>query len=149
MTDGGTCVLDFTSGAIGTLHLADGDSASQPFERYTFFGTGRHVSIENGRRVTFQRGIPYDYRTTKSFAPRGRDSGAVTWEAQDSLATLDASSLFTQGFVPELEYFCSCSQRRIAPEHATLEFAQHVLDVYEAALISDRTPVDIPDRREP
>ena len=133
---GGACILEFTSGAIGNLHLADGPRLSQPGERYSFYGAGRRVDIDNCRRVVYQRGIPFDYHRTSSYAPEGLDSGAVVWEAQNSLATLDNNALFTQGFYDELRYFCDCVLAGRSAETGSLEFALEVMRVYEAALLS-------------
>jgi len=57
-------------------------------------------------RITVRRGTPFRYGRTTSFAPDGIDSGAVVWEPQNTLATLENQSLFTQGFYNEMRYFC-------------------------------------------
>lgn len=132
---GGACVLTFASGTVGTLHLADGAPGSQPVERYQFFGDGCHVAIENGLRVTYQRGIPFDYAQTANYAPPGLDHGAVVWEPQSMLATLETKALFTQGIVPEMRYFCDCVLAGRRAARGSLAFALEVMRVYEAALV--------------
>lgn len=141
---GGACVVEFASGAIGNLHLAEGAGSSQPVERYHFFGERCFAMIENGLRVVFQRGIPFRYGETTSFAPPGLDHGAVVWEPQNMLATPENQPLYTQGFLPELQYFCDCVQEKRAPTRGTLEFALQVMRVYEAALLSqgDRVVIE-------
>ncbi|MCX7309594.1 MAG: Gfo/Idh/MocA family oxidoreductase, partial [Afipia sp.] len=67
---GGVCVLEFTNGAIGNFHMASGRNKGQTIERYSFFGDEGHVVIDNGLRVTMQRGIPFDYGKTTSYAPK-------------------------------------------------------------------------------
>lgn len=140
---GGACILEFESGAIGTLHLAEGGNASQPMERYSFYGTLCQVTIENNLRVTFQRGIPFEYGVTTTFAPEGFDSGATVWEPQNMVATLENKALFTQGIVPELRAFCDAVLDDIPVTTGSLEFAFEIMKVYEAALIShgDRVPI--------
>jgi predicted dehydrogenase len=133
---GGTCVLEFASGAIGNLHLAHGANSSQPAETYSFFAEGCSISVENCRRVIYQRGIPFKYGVTTSFAPAGTDSGAVVWEPQNTLATLENMALFTQGMYGEMKYFCDCVLEGKKAERGTLEFALDVMKVYEAALLS-------------
>jgi len=52
-----------------------------------------------------QRGIPFDYSKTKTYAPEGFDDGAIVWEAQTREGTLENKALFTQGIYNELDYF--------------------------------------------
>lgn len=141
---GGACVLEFVSGAIGTLQLADGAPASQPVERYQFFGENCHVTIDNGWRVTLQRAIPFEYGRTTTYAPPGLEHGAVAWEPQNMLATPENNPLHTQGFIPSLDHFCDCVLNDRPPALGDLGFALHVMRVYEAALRStgDRVPVE-------
>lgn len=140
---GGVCVLEFASGAVGTLHLADGAAASQPLERYEFFGDGAHVTIENGLRVVLQRGIPFQYGRTISYVPPGTEHGAIVWEPQNMLATPENHPLYTQGIVGSLQHFCAAVIEGRAPERGDLAAAHHLMRIYEAALLSngDRTPL--------
>lgn len=140
---GSVCVLEFENGCLGTLHLATGAVASQPVERYMFVGRGCHVEIENSLRVTFQRGIPYRYGVTTDYVGDGLDSGAVVWEPQNHLSTLENKALFTQGIYGELKHFLDCVLEKRRPTLGTLEFAYDVMRVYEAGLLSngDRVPL--------
>lgn len=141
---GGAVLLDFVSGAHGTLHLAEGAAVSQPIESYMVIGTGAHLVIDNVERVTLQRGIPFRYGETTSFAPAGEDGGAVVWEPQHHLGTLENKTDFTHGMVPELAYFCDCILSGSQPARGSLEFALHAMRIYEAALASSGTPVALP-----
>ena len=132
--EGGACVLLFKSGAVGNLHLAAGASLSMPAERYAFFGKGGMVTIDNNLRVTWHRGIPFEYGRTTSFAPDGFDHGALYWEPQNSLATLENKAIFTQGFYGEMMHFCECVLAGKPATDGSLEFALHLMKVYEAAL---------------
>ena len=136
----GVCVLEFASGAVGTFSLVS--ARTMPLERYAFWGKW-HVSVENGSRVTVRRGIPFDYRYTTSFAPDGIDSGAVVWEPQYTLATLENKSLFTQGFYNEMRYFCDCALEGRPVQQGSLEFALSLMRVYEAALHSEGCRIEI------
>ncbi|MDX6346794.1 MAG: hypothetical protein QOF84_1584 [Streptomyces sp.] len=140
--DSGILLLRHTNGIVSNLHLAQGVSLSQPFERYIVFGDDRTAEIENSRKVTFQRGIPFGPNTT-SFAPPGIDTGAVTWEAQDGLNTFENKSEFTQGLVGGLEYFFSCVLAGEAPEKVNLDFARQLAQIHEAAILSDSDAVDL------
>ena len=140
---GGVCVLEFASGAIGNFHLAEGGRHGQPIERFSFFGDGCHMTIDNGLRVTLQRGVPFQYGGTTSFIPEGVDSGAVVWEPQNSLATLENKALFTQGFYQETRYFCDQVLTGQPAEKGSLEFALEVMKVYEAGLLSEGNTVEI------
>lgn len=142
---GGVCILEFESGCLGTFHMATGAAASQPIERYVFVGKRCHVEIENSMRVTFQRGIPFQYGATHQYAPMGYDSGAVVWEPQNHLSTLENKALFTQGIYHELMHFCECVIEGRQPTLGTLEFAHEVMKVYEAGLLSGGQRVRLSD----
>lgn len=140
---GGVCVLEFESGAIGNFHLAAGENRGQPIERYSFFGDRCHLVIDNGLRVTLQRGIPFQYGRTTSYAPDGLDSGAIVWEPQNREATLENKALFTQGIYNEMRYFCDCVLEGRAADKGSLEFALQVMKVNEAGLLSGGKRVEI------
>ena len=133
---GGVAVLEFSSGAVGNLHLADGAPGYNTRERYSFIGNGIQVEVENSRRVSVHRGIPFDYAQTISYAPAGLNSGSIVWEPQNNLGTLENQSIFTQGFYGSMRYFCDCVLDGRAAQRGSLEFAQQVMRVYEAALLS-------------
>ncbi len=138
---GGVCVLEFVNGALGNFHLASGGNNSQPLERYSFFGDDCHIVIDNGFRVTLQRGIPFQYGKTTNYVPEGFDSGAVVWEPQNCSATLENKALFTQGMYDEMRYFCDQILAGQPAEKGSLEFALEVMKVYEAALLSNGNEV--------
>jgi predicted dehydrogenase len=133
---GGVCVLEFVSGAIGNFHLAAGSNRGQVIERYAFFGDDAHLVIDNGLRVTLQRGIPFKYGATATYVPEGLDSGAIVWEPQNREGTLENKALFTQGIYDEMLYFCEQALEGEAAEKGSLEFALGVMKVYEAGLMS-------------
>jgi len=139
---GGSCVLEFAGGAIGNMHLAGGVSGA-PMESYRLFGKSCCVTIENCLRVTLQRGIPFEYGRTTSYLLEGTDSGALVWEPQNSLATLENKSLFTQGIYAEMRHFCDAVLEGRPAGKGTLEFALEVMRVYEAALLSEGDRVEI------
>lgn len=140
---GGVCVLEFASGAIGNFHLAAGENRGQPIERYSFFGDRCHLVIDNGLRVTLQRGIPFQYGKTTTYVPDGQDSGAVVWEPQNREATLENKALFTQGIYQEMRYFCDQVIAGKPAEKGSLEFTLQVMKVNEAGLISGGRRIDI------
>jgi predicted dehydrogenase len=139
----GILVLQHVNGIVSNLHLALGAPLSQPFERYIVFGDGKSAEIENSRKVTFQRGIPFDYGDTASFAPTGVGAGAICWEAQDGLNTLENKSEFTQGLHGGLDYFFSCVLAKSPPTKANLEFARQLAQIHEAAILSNSQPIDL------
>ncbi|MFD4867509.1 Gfo/Idh/MocA family protein [Streptomyces sp. NPDC058412] len=130
------CVLRFAGGALGVLQMSENLTMSQPFEQYTLVAEHGTVEILNGSRVTFQRGIPYEYGVTTSFAPEGTDGGLTTWEPQHSRAALENRSDFVQGIHAELDHFCRSVLRGSPATLGTLEFARQVMEVYEAALLA-------------
>lgn len=142
---GGACVFEFRSGVVGNLHLGEGTPISQPFEYYGFFGEDYRVDIENSLLVRYQRGIPFAYGQALSFAPEGFDHGALVWEAQNGLNTLENKALFTQGIYGELLHFCECVLEETAATIGTLEDALAVTQIYEAALSSQGDRVEVGD----
>lgn len=133
---GGACILEYESGAIGNFHMASGRNKGQPIERYSFFGDDGHVVIDNGLRVTMQRGIDFDYGRNTTYLPDGFESGAIVWEPQNREGTLENKALFTQGIYKEMHYFCEKALAGEPAERGSLEFALDVMRVYEAALLS-------------
>jgi len=144
--DAGALLIRHHNGVLSNVHLSHGSPFGQPFERYTFFGEHATAEIDNTRRVTFQRGIPFDYGGTTSFAPEGLDSGAIVWEPQDTFNTLENRSEFTQGLYDELRYFLECVLKNVPPQLGHLEFARQVAAVHQAALLSDNQEIDIKDK---
>jgi predicted dehydrogenase len=142
--DSGVLVLRHVNGVLSNLHLALGAPPSQPFERYTVFGDERSVEVENSRRVRFQRGVPFGPATT-TFAPPGFDEGAVCWEAQDSLSTLECRSDITQGLYDALAHFFWCVRAGQSPTKADLHFARHLAQLHQAAISSDGLPINVGD----
>lgn len=140
---GGVCVLEFASGALGNLHLAEGASHSGPMEHYSVFGHGAHLSIDNTDRVALHRGIPFEYGKTTSFVAGGEDSGTLVWEPQNMLGTLENKSAFTQGTYAEMSHFCECALENKPATRGSLEFALHLMRVYEAGLMSDGARVTV------
>ena len=135
--DGGICVLEFKKGILGNFHLAAGPGHTQPLERYTFFGNKCHAMIENSLKVTFQRGIECDYAEGVTYVPEGLDSGAVVWEPQNGWSMLENKAAFTQGIWGEMQYFCDRILAGEPAEKGSLEFALNLMQVYEAALLSN------------
>lgn len=135
--EGGVLVLQYANGAVGNFHLAHGAPLFQPFERYLFIAGNRSIEIENARKLIYQRGIPFQYATGTSFAGAGLDNGAVVWEAQDGLNTLENKAVFTQGVYAELQHFCESILAGRPATIGTFEFALQIARIYEAALISE------------
>ena len=145
LTEGGegACVLEYDNGAIGTLQLANGAGMALPCERYTVTGRNCAVVIDNGGEVTFRRSIPFDYAHTDLYLPEGIDSGMSVWRPQNAFATLENKALFTQGFYEEMRYFCDSALSGKATELGSLEFARHLMQVYEAAMISEGSRIPL------
>lgn len=140
---GGALVMEFQNGAIGNLHLALGAQNSGPMEHYSVFGQNAHLAVDNTNRVALHRGIPFDYGKTTNFAPPGEDSGTVVWEPQNMLGTLENKSAFTHGTYAGMRHFCDCALENKPATRGTLEFALHLMRVYEAGLISNGQRVEI------
>ncbi len=139
----GAVHLDYANGAIGTFFLAGGAPPGYPVERYDLFGADRVVSIEDSERVVYHRGIPFDYARQRDFTGPGTETGSICWQAEHRLATLENTGLFVQGMFDELYDFCGAVLDNRPVRSADLDFALHVMRIYEAALLSDGEPVGV------
>jgi len=139
----GVVTLQFGSGAIGSFHLAGGAPRGQAIERYEFYGSGQSVVIDNSVKVSYLREIPFVYQSQRNFIGDGLSSGTIQWEANHALATLENKALFVQGIYDELMDFCDAILDERPLQVANLEFARHLMEVYEAALLSNGQPVAI------
>jgi predicted dehydrogenase len=139
----GAVGLQFASGAMGIFHLAGGAPRAQTLERYELFGDGKAISIENSAKISYHRGSPFNYKLQRDFTGPDTDTGTVVWEASHTLATLENKGLFIQGIYDELLDFCEAVLDNRPLRIANLEFALHVMQVYEAALVGHGQPVKI------
>jgi len=137
---GGTVILNFANGTIGTLHLADGMRGA--CERYSFYSENYHIVIDDCRKISLHRGS-IDYVQTTDYTSQENSLGSLMWESQNGLATLENKAIFSQGFYSELLYFCNCILNGKMPTIGTLEFAKDVMLVYESALLSQGNVVEI------
>ena len=140
---GTTVFFRFANGATGTLHAIGGRPTGIVRERYELFGDSRSIVVDDCTRVILRRGIPFDYETTRDYTSSEADSGDVTWEPRHSLATLENKALFVQGIFDELLDFCMAILEQRPLRTANLEFALHLMRVYEASLISTGEPVAV------
>lgn len=125
--------IHFTSGAIGSLLLAQGQSGLSPLERTEIIGEGANVVVENNLRVTYYRpgDPPGTYGQTPSFY--GDDeSGPLRWEPEFSLGQLYNKGLFLLGYVPEIAAFCDAVLNETPLEYGNLGDALEIMRVYEA-----------------
>ncbi|MGH2347630.1 MAG: Gfo/Idh/MocA family protein, partial [Chloroflexota bacterium] len=143
MEAAGAVYLHYVNGAVGVFHLAPAALSGYPVERYELYGSRHAISIENSSRVAYHRGIPFVYAETHDFTSPGLDSGSVVWEIEHRLATLENKALFIQGVFDELFDFCLAVLDRRPLRTTDLEFALHIMRIYEAALVSEGQPVEI------
>jgi predicted dehydrogenase len=139
----GVVYLQFANGACGVFHLAGGSPALHAGERYDLYGEERVISIENSTKIAYHRGVPFDYQSQQDFTAPGTDFGSVVWEASHRQSTLENKAIFIQGIFDELLDFCDAVLEGRQPAIGTLEFALHVMQVYEAGLLSEGQPVTI------
>lgn len=136
LTGSSVASLRFSSGAVGTLHLAAGIASTSPLERVEVVGRDANVVVENGVRVTYYRPGADDrfllqyadgasYVVDDAVAP-------LTWEPEFSLGGLSTNSLFTLGYVPEVIHFCESVLSGKPPCKGTLENALAIMQLYEA-----------------
>lgn len=140
---GAAVMLEYSSGVLGIMHFGAWGGYSSATERYTLTGAQGAIIIDNTTRLSLHRGIPFEYSRTTSFAPSGIDSGAVVWESQNRLATLENNSFFVQGMYDEMLYFCNHVLSGENPEIGSLDFALEIMKIYEAGLLSQGERISI------
>ena len=86
---------------------------------------------------------PLDYRSQQDFTGPSTDFGSVGWEASHLQSTFENQAVFIQGIFHELIDFCDAVLEGCQPVVGTLEFDLHVMQVYEAALLSGGLAVTI------
>lgn len=149
---GGFIVLHYPSGAVGCLHMAEGQARSGPLERYEVVCENGHMVLDNNvRLMVYRPGYPYDYRGGTSFTAGDEDVAALLYEPQNTLSTLENKAIFLQGFVQELDHFVTSCLNKKSPTRGTLEFARAVMECYEAGLLSQGKLVrlsDLPSNRK-
>ena len=143
---GGFVALHYPSGAVGCLHMTEGQARSGPMERYEVVCEKGHMVLDNNVRLTVYRpGYPFDYRSGSDFAAGDEDVAALVYEPQNTLSTLENKAIFLQGFVQELDHFVDACLHNRAPTRGTLEFARAVMECYEAGLLSQGKLVRLND----
>lgn len=128
---GSVSTLRFTSGVIGSLHLAAGAASNAPLERVEIIGRGANVVIDNSVKITYYRpgakpsyGRESSYIVDDAVAP-------LSWEPEFSLGQLYNKNLFYLGYVPEILHFCDAVLTDSAPTLGTLEQVCDIMALYE------------------
>lgn len=123
--------LRFTSGVIGSLHLAAGAPATAPLERVEVIGDGASVVVDNGVKITYYRpGAGHSYGRDASYLVPD-DVAPLTWEPEFSLGQLYNKNLFYLGYVPEILHFCDAVSGEVDLTSGTLEQVGRIMALYE------------------
>lgn len=128
---GSVTVLQFMSGAVGTMHLCAGMSGSSPLERLEVVGEGANVVVDNGVKVSYYRRAERPaYGRSSSYLVKDEEAPLV-WEPEFSLGQLYNKNIFYLGYVPEVVYFCECVLNGTAPEKGSLEASLEIVKLFE------------------
>jgi predicted dehydrogenase len=131
--NGGTITtLTFANRAIGIVHMPAGQSWRGLLERLEVVGSGANVIVDNGVDLTYYRrgGFPTYGRAPSWIGPD--DEAPLRWERESSLGQLYNTSLFAQGYAPQVISFCECARDRRRPAYANLDDALAMMRWYEA-----------------
>lgn len=124
--------IRFKSGAVGTLHLAAGQSGASPLERLEVIGKGANLVIENGAKLTYYRRAKYkEYGRSGSFLHED-EAAPLIWEPEFSLGNLSNANLFTLGYAQEVRAFCESVLTETAPARGTLEDCLEIMKAFDA-----------------
>jgi len=142
---GGFALLEFVSGATGSLHFTAGQSGTSPLERLEVVGRGANVVVENGIKLTYYRPGsrgPGGYGGSPSYI--GDDSGApIYWEPEFALGQLYNKGLFMLGYYGEVAHFVECVQKNQPPAKCGLADALEITKVYEAFFEPEGTVIEV------
>jgi predicted dehydrogenase len=124
--------LRFSSGAVGTMHLAAGSPVTSPLERVEVTGDGATVVIDNSVELTYYRpGGKLPYGRSGSYIVDD-DAAALRWQPEFSLGQLYNKNLFYLGYVPEILHFCESVLAGEPPRKGTLEDSLEIMRLFEA-----------------
>lgn len=124
--------LRFTSGAVGTMHLAAGAAVTSPLERVEVTGEGANVVVENSVSLTYyRRGGRMPYGRSPSYVVPD-DAAPLHWEPEYSLGQLYNKNLFYLGYVPEVLHFCDSVLTGTSPQKGTLDDSLAIMRLFEA-----------------
>jgi len=140
---GGFLTIRFESDAVGTIHMAAGDSGSSPLERVEVVGDGANVVVENGIELEYYR--PYDkgpYGRTTDFMD-GEGKAPIRWQPEFSLGQLYNKNLFSLGYYHEITEFAESCLDGTPPEKAGTEMALELLRLYEAVLQGENRHIEL------
>ena len=140
---GGFVSIHFQSGALGTIHMAAGDSGSSPLERLEVIGNGANVVVKNGIELEYYR--PYEkgpYGRTTNFVD-GEGEAPIQWKPDFSLGQLYNKNLFILGYHGEIMDFAESCLTGISPEKAGTDMAFELLELYEAVLQGENRKVTL------
>jgi len=133
--------IQFSSGAVGSLHLSSGQSPTSFLERLEIIGQEENVLVENNVRVVHYRRpkekVPYG-RSSDYFGGFSDGSAPLFWEPEFSLGQLYNKGLFLLGYAPEVIHFTTRLLEEKGPEYGTLDDAFELLQIYEAYLQPDQ-----------
>jgi len=128
---GSVTMLQFASGAVGTMHLCAGISGSGPLERLEVVGEGANVVVDNGVRVSYYRKAERPaYGRSASYLVRD-DEAPLVWEPEFSLGQLYNKNIFYLGYVPEVLYFCDSVMNGVPPAKGSLADSLEILKLFE------------------
>ncbi|TCV73774.1 putative dehydrogenase [Neorhizobium sp. R1-B] len=122
--------MRFRSGAIGTLHLAAGQSGGSMFERVEIIGEGANAVVENGSKLTYFRkaALPSYGRAASFIQPDA--NAALVYEPEHSLGQLYNNNLFYLGYVPEILHLTDAIQSGRPITKGTLEVAREIMKLF-------------------
>lgn len=124
--------MRFTSGAVGSLHLAAGAAITSPLERVEVTGRGANVVVENSVSLRyFRHGGRMPYGRSPSYVVP-EENAPLHWEPEYSLGQLYNKNLFYLGYVPEILHFCRSVLAGEAPQKGTLDDSLAIMRLFEA-----------------
>lgn len=127
-------LLNFETGAIGSLHLSSTQAETSPLETYEVIGNKQNVVIDNAMRLAYYKGKKGsgEYGKAPSYIGDDPSEGPVIWEPEFSLGQIYNKNLFLQGMVQSVNHFAHAVLNDRKVEKATLRDSWHLTKVFDA-----------------
>lgn len=130
--DGGIAMFVHDHNIVGTIHFPKGASEMCPLEQMEVVGENANVILNNNIEIIYYPPSKrLSYGRTTSFLPQNSE-GAHYFVPEFSLGQLYNKGLFLLGYYHEMEHFIESVRKNKPPEHASLEDAFDVMEIYDA-----------------
>ena len=132
---GGVALFTYDTGITATIAFTHGASPANCGQEFTkiLSDSGRHITVENGIRLTYHRTPPSKgYGKSPDYFLGSTEQVSAVWEPEFSLGQLYNKGLFLLGYYGEIQEMAEAVLENRVPVNGTLEQAWQVTRIFEA-----------------